>query len=136
MKKILVPFDGSESSLRALRYAMTLADDIQIVNVQPKADAPALLLHMTQDDIDRMQVGHGQSLLAGARKVLDDAKYSYRPHVLIGEPAPTIVQLATSERVDAIVMGTRGMTAVGNLVMGSVATKVVHFARVPVTLVK
>jgi nucleotide-binding universal stress UspA family protein len=33
-------------------------------------------------------------------------------------------------------MGTRGMTAIGGLVMGSIATKVVHAAHVPVTLVK
>ncbi|MDP1900390.1 MAG: universal stress protein [Rubrivivax sp.] len=37
---------------------------------------------------------------------------------------------------DGIVMGTRGMTAIGSVVMGSVATKVVHAANVPVTLVK
>jgi nucleotide-binding universal stress UspA family protein len=37
---------------------------------------------------------------------------------------------------DGIVMGTRGMSAVGNLVMGSVATKVIHLTKLPVTLVK
>ena len=37
---------------------------------------------------------------------------------------------------DEIIMGTRGMGAIGNLVMGSVATKVVHLAGIPVTLVK
>jgi nucleotide-binding universal stress UspA family protein len=33
-------------------------------------------------------------------------------------------------------MGTRGMSAIGNLFLGSVTTKVVHLANVPVTLVK
>jgi nucleotide-binding universal stress UspA family protein len=35
-----------------------------------------------------------------------------------------------------IVMGTRGQGAVGNLLLGSVATKVIHLSKVPVTLVK
>ena len=39
-------------------------------------------------------------------------------------------------KCDAIVMGTRGMTVLGNLVLGSVASKVVHLSSVPVTLVK
>ena len=39
-------------------------------------------------------------------------------------------------KCDAIVMGTRGMTTLGSLVPESVASKVVHMAKVPVTLVK
>ena len=71
-----------------------------------------------------------------ARKVLDDAGRPCRTHVLHGEPATDIVRVARSEGVDLIVMGTRGMGALGNLVLGSTATKVVHLADTPVTLVK
>ena len=136
MTKVLVPVDGSEVALRALRCAMKVADEIQIVNVQPRADAPALLLHMTQADIDRVQQEHGDSMLMDARKVLDAAGRAYRTHVLGGEPAVTIAELAKSEGVDLIVMGTRGMGALANLAFGSTATKVVHLSGVPVTLVK
>jgi nucleotide-binding universal stress UspA family protein len=79
---------------------------------------------------------HGRSILTDACKLLDDAGRNYRPHVLIGEPALKIDRVARSERVDAIIMGTRGMGALGNLALGSTATKVVHLAEVPVTLVK
>ncbi|MFN5167526.1 MAG: universal stress protein [Pseudomonadota bacterium] len=44
--------------------------------------------------------------------------------------------MAPPGQVDGIVMGSRGMGALGNLAFGSVATKVVHLADVPVTLVK
>jgi nucleotide-binding universal stress UspA family protein len=136
MTKVLVPVEGSESSLRALRYAMGVADELHIVNVQPRADTPTLLLHITQEAIDRAQMEHGRSMLSEACKLLDEAGRSYRSHVLIGDPAATIELVATSEGVDAIVMGTRGMGAFGNLALGSTATKVVHLAKVPVTLVK
>jgi nucleotide-binding universal stress UspA family protein len=45
-------------------------------------------------------------------------------------------QLARRLGVDQIVIGSRGLGAIGKLVLGSVATKVAHLARVPVTLVK
>jgi nucleotide-binding universal stress UspA family protein len=136
MTKVLVPFDGSECAVRALRHAMAHATEIHVVNVQQKADAPALLLHMTQDDIDKAQHEHGRSMLTEAIRRLDESKLAYRTHVLIGDPATKIVRVAKSERVDGIVMGTRGMGALGNLALGSTATKVVHLAEVPVTLVK
>lgn len=136
MTKMLVPFDGSDCAMRALRHAVEQASEIHVVNVQLKADTPTLLLHMTQDDIDKAQHEHGRSQLVDAIKRLDESKVSYRAHVLIGDPAPKIVRLAEAEGVDGIVMGTRGMGALGNLALGSVASKVVHLAKVPVTLVK
>lgn len=136
MNRILVPIDGSEQALRALRHAMAQAEEIHIVNVQRKADTPALLMHMTQHDIDRVQREHGHSMLVSARQLLDAAARPYRAHVLIGEPAPCIVDTARAEGVDAIVMGTRGMGALANMALGSTATKVVHLAELPVTLIK
>lgn len=136
MTKVLVPFDRSDCAMRALRHAMGMATEIHVVNVQPKADAPALLLHMTQDEIDKSQHEHGRSMLVEVIERLDEAKSNYRVHVLVGDPATTIVRVAKSERVDGIVMGTRGMGALGNLALGSTATKVVHLTEVPVTLVK
>lgn len=53
--------------------------------------------------------------------------------VLIGDAATKIVRVAKSERVHTIVMGTRGMGALGNLALGSTAIKVIHLAEVPVT---
>ena len=136
MTKVLVPIDGSDCAVRALRHAMGLATDIHLVNVQPKVNIPPLLLHMTQDDIDKAQQEQGRSMLADAIKELEGAKCTYRAHVLIGDPATKIVRVAKSERVHTIVMGTRGMGALANLALGSTATKVIHLAEVPVTLVK
>jgi nucleotide-binding universal stress UspA family protein len=50
--------------------------------------------------------------------------------------ARSIVERAHELGCTHIVMGTRGMSLLGNLVLGSVATKVIHAARCPVTLVK
>ena len=111
MRTALVPIDTSGPALRALQYAMSVHEGIQIINVQPKADALVLLMHRTQEEVDRMLIESGRSRLDEARKLLVDAGRPYREHVLIGDPAPTIVDVARAEGVDVIVMGTRGMGA-------------------------
>ena len=57
-------------------------------------------------------------------------------HVRVGTAASEIADCAAEQGCDAIVMGSRGLGAVGGLVLGSVAHKVAHLAPVPVTLVK
>ncbi len=68
--------------------------------------------------------------------MLDEAGLSYTTHVLIGSIAPTIATFATEQGCDAIIMGTHGRGEFANLLMGSVATKVIHLVKIPVTLVR
>ena len=55
---------------------------------------------------------------------------------VFGVVANEIVRAAAELRVDQIAMGTRGMGAVGNMVLGSVAQRVLHQASIPLLLVK
>ena len=57
-------------------------------------------------------------------------------HVLVGDVPQTIVRYAHESACAMIYLGTRGMTAISNLVLGSVATKVLHLADTPVVLVR
>ena len=123
-------------AIRALQYAMTVCDGIRIIKVQLKTEVPIVLLRIAQEELDNMQLEHGRLQLVPARELLADAGRSYREHVVIGDPAAKIVEVAKAEGVDAIVMGTRGMRALGNLALGSTSTKVIHLADLPVTLVK
>ena len=56
--------------------------------------------------------------------------------LLLGAPAEAIVRLAREQRCHKIVMGTRRLGSVAGLVLGSVASQVLRFAAVPVTLVR
>lgn len=136
MSKIVVPFDGSESALRALRYAMKTADEIHLVNVQETIDAPAVSLHMTREAVNKMQLDRSRWVLAAGCKLLDDAAFRYQSHALVGNAGTAIARLAETESADSIVMGTRGMSALGKLLFGSVVTQVVHQTKLPVTLIK
>ena len=70
LRKLLVPTDSSDISiagaLRALRHAMKDAEGIHVITVQVKTNTPVLLLHVTQEDIDKVQFEHGQSMLVDA----------------------------------------------------------------------
>jgi nucleotide-binding universal stress UspA family protein len=85
---------------------------------------------------EKLQRDHSRSVLDAAEKEMKGRRVRYAREVLIGPAAETIVRKATALGCDGIIMGTRGLGAVGNLVMGSVTTKVLHLARMPVTLVR
>ena len=142
MRKLLVPFDGSENALRALNHAISMVRQggpasLHVVNVYEEPDfhgeVEAFMPHARFVELERRRC---ESRLDAAGRVLDDAGVSYAREVLVGQIAPVIAKRAEELGCEGIVMGTRGLSAMGNLVMGAVATKVVHFAHVPVTLVK
>jgi nucleotide-binding universal stress UspA family protein len=114
--------------MRALRHAMKVAHEIHIVDMQPSADTPTLLLHAAHDEIDEAKRERGRSMLTDACKLLDEACRTCRAPVLIGELAVEIDRTARSERVNAIIMGARGMGALANLAFGSTVTTVATVA--------
>lgn len=141
MQKPLVPIDGSASAQRALAYALALlqgrADtELHLLNVQSLAvhAFPSKLVPPDLIDQELRREGHG--LLAQAEAAAQAAGVDCVRHVHIGHPAQEIATCAAEHGCDAVVMGTRGMGAVAGLLLGSVATKVVHAVPLPVTLVK
>ena len=83
-----------------------------------------------------LQRKQSDSVLAPAQEKAHAAAVSCSAEIEQGDAAAVIARRADALGCNGIVMGTRGMSAIGNLLLGSVATKVVHLANVPVTLVK
>ena len=140
MKKILIPCDGSENGLRVVRYAASLAIklldvQLELLNVQeplPQKVHAALSEQM----IARWQAGESDIILEAARQILDAEEVRYKVRSRVGSPANEIALHVHEARCDAIIMGTRGLSPIVNLVIGSVATKVIYLVEVPVTLIK
>lgn len=142
MRKLMVPVDGSDKALRALGYAIKLAQEhgstkIHVVTAHDEPDIYGeIAVYVPREKMADLQQRIGQSRLGPAEQILKDAGVPYEAEILIGDTATMIALRADELGCEAIVMATRGMTAIGGLVMGSIATKVVHAANVPVTLVK
>jgi len=75
------------------------------------------------------------AMLKPSRDLLDAAGVNYRAERLIGPVAETIVERARTSASDMIFMGTRGMSALASMALGSVATRVLHLAHIPIVLV-
>ena len=141
MKRALVPIDGSDDSLRALAHALGelrgRADgELHVLNVQTPPIHPWPGRLVPPDVIDEELRHVGETVIADADRAAAAAGVACKRHVRIGHAAVEIADCARELGCDAIVMGTRGLGRVANLVLGSVAHKVVHLADVPVTLVR
>ena len=141
MQTILIPVDGSNHALRAVRHAIAsieggLQANIHVLNVQPP------LINLSEFPVydyalvEKAQEKQAEKVLKFATKLLDSAQLGYTKHFEIGPVTKTIVDYAKANNCDSIIMGTRGMGAFGNLALGSIANQVVHLAEIPVTLVK
>jgi nucleotide-binding universal stress UspA family protein len=139
--RILLAVDGSEASARA---ATQLVKSLGWYKSTPEIDLltvhlPVPKLHnmgavVTHEMIERHYAEESAAAMAPARAVLDAAGVRYVAHRAVGQIAETIVAQANERGADLICMGTRGMSGISNLVLGSVATKVLHLSKVPVLL--
>lgn len=142
MLKILIAVDGSEHADRAIeavgkmsQSALQLEAFLLCVSPEPMfyGDYTAATIQKIEED----QKKHQTALLAKA------TQHAQAQGLKLGEPARAygvianeIVRIAQERQADQIAMGTRGMGAVGNMLLGSVAQKVIHQSPVPVLLVK
>jgi nucleotide-binding universal stress UspA family protein len=143
MRKILLAFDGSDSSKRGLQYVIDFAHmhaatlEVHLLNVQHE---PALYGEYINDEmISNMR----HSLSVAATEVLEwpgeqlqTAKIAHEKHSALGNVAEQISLAAKHLQCDTVVMGTRGLGTFTGLLLGSVATRVIHEVSVPVLLVK
>jgi len=141
MLNVLVPIDGSDNALRALRHVISPTSicrepgQIQLLNVQPPVASGVVRLFLSREDLSGYYQEEAEKALAPIRQELE-AGVSFQVEVRVGEVAETIVRYAREQRCSLIAMGTRGQGSVANLLLGSVATKVIGLSEIPVLLVK
>ncbi len=139
IRKVLVPVDGSESSKRALEMALALAT---------ASKAECIVLEVIEDFgplpgyYDAAPVGKdrvkwiSEQRFEKVHPALEHTTVVWRRQVVEGYPAEEIIKIAVSEKVDMIVIGSRGHSAMGRFLVGSVSDRVVHHASCSVTVVR
>lgn len=141
--KILIPVDGSKHALDAVKFVVDHPDwvgerpQIELLHVHPPVPKLSGLGSVIgKKQLQRYYEEEGAEALAASRELLDRAGLAYSARVLVGPPAETIVTHARSARIELLIIGHRGMSAAANMVLGSIASKVLHLSTVPVLLVK
>ena len=141
MLKVLVAIDGSDHSHRAIDTVLKLHTEakglsLHVLNVQEEPIVYGeVAIYVSEEKARQYANDAGERILVSASERLRQAGLAFTSEVAIGDIAPTIARRAAEKGCDLIVLGTRGMGAIGNLVLGSVATKVVHVTDIPVLLV-
>jgi len=146
MPCVLLPVDGSDNSMRAVdaacrQVAYGQPVTMHLLNVQPSNNSGIVKKYLSQDMIDKFHQELGETALESARARLREADIEYTSHVEVGDVAQTIARYVRDLRCDQVIMGTRGLGsggvgAISSLLIGSIATKVLHLVDVPVTFVK
>lgn len=139
MKHIMVPVDGSGNALKALDVAIDLAErhraDLTLVNIMPSTEIPDEIRHFAE--VEHVPQGphwlYGRAvadnILAAANARIGNRKLGpIKVIVEGGEPWKVICNLARQHAVDTIVMGSRGLSEITGLVLGSVSHRVAHAA--------
>jgi nucleotide-binding universal stress UspA family protein len=141
MRRVLVAVDGSKSSDRAVEEAVKTVKhgtqvEVHLVNVQPRVLSDDALAGLRKEDIDRYYYEQSSKALSWAEKIMRENSVPFTSHRIVGPAAQSIVAQARELQCDAIVMGTRGLSRINGLSLGSVSMKVLHLSDRPVTLVR
>src|SRR5690606_28425227 len=126
MKKILMPVDGSECALRAVKQVSGVipslgAASLHPLNVQPPLP-PDVMRVISAEAIKGFHHDEAKKDLQTARAPLDAAGAKYEVHIVVAGPAQSIARLAHGNGCDQVVMGTHGPTGLAAVVTGSGAT--------------
>ena len=137
IKRILVPVDGSESSDRAIDQAIDMAevcgaklDFLYVANINQLAINACL-----SDAILEAVTKAGNVILDKALEKVPDT-VTAEAFSETGSPAVVILDFASSENMDMIIMGSRGLGVVKGVLLGSVSQYIVEPAKCPVLVIK
>jgi nucleotide-binding universal stress UspA family protein len=140
--KILVATDGSKISLNAVKYAAKLSanlrsnDTITLISVHDDTAFHHASQFVGKEQVEDYLRKTSEKELKAGRKVLDTAKIKNDQAIVIGHVSEEIIKFASAGKYDLVVMGSKGRSGWADLLMGSVAQRVLATAKQPVLLVK
>jgi nucleotide-binding universal stress UspA family protein len=153
--RILLVTDGSHSSQRAARYLARfhLPEDaeVHILHVLPPLRPPLMMepylgtwqtVYVAfpsvaeEDAVINEETAAGQALLARTSSLLERHGIRSTPVLERGDAATQILDYLRQNKIDLVVAGSRGLSQLKSLWMGSVSRKLVHYANCSVLIVK
>lgn len=138
-RRILVPSDGSEHALRAVRVAAGLAErfeaEVVLLTVVSVPQALVMVAGIGDSVVEEYVETTGREALATALEVFAERRLGVEVKVEIGAAAEEIIRQAHETGADLVIMGKRGLGEIRGLLLGSVSDRVTHGLSVPVLLV-
>jgi nucleotide-binding universal stress UspA family protein len=136
--KILIANDGSEGAARALSAAIKLAKrhdaELHMISVEELPAFPGSIDEVVEEKREANHVYEGVTRTAVAQAQAEGRKL--KVHVVVGHPVAAIAEFVERERVDLLVVGYMGHTALYNRIIGSTAERLVDHAACAVLVIK
>jgi nucleotide-binding universal stress UspA family protein len=139
--KILLAADGSNHTKRAVNYVVKHRDllgknpELYLVHVRPPLPNRATAA-LGRSIVHRYYSDETRKALAAAKRILSQSRINFKETQLVGEPGEVIAAYAKKGRFSLIVLGSHGNSAFRNLVLGSVAAKVLANCKVPALIIR
>ena len=136
LKKILVPLDGSENSIRGLIFAVRLAKQANLSIVGLNVYSLPKYLEATQDVMHKFRDA-SKDIINKAKTIArkNDVKFTGMS-ITRENIAKALVDFAHKQDVDLIVIGSSGIDSEIEMFVGSTANYVIHKSKTPVTIIK
>ena len=140
--KILLPIDGSKPSLNAAKYVAKFAKNsrnpvsVTLVSVHDDIGLGHVKQFVSKSVVDDYLREVSEKEFRAAQKVFDAARVKHNMVIKRGHISKEITALANKDKVDLIVMGTKGRSGLVDVLIGSVAQRVSSSAKQPVLLIK
>lgn len=149
IRKILVAVDGSKPSLDASEQAISLAAKYEADLIAVHVVSPGVRYDYLEDvitpglpaslkEVIVLAMEKGQKYLDEVKQKASESKLEVQTEVLIGATSVVkeIVEYAAEHKIDLIVIGTRGISGIKRMLLGSTASGVLSYAHCPVLIVK
>jgi len=136
--KILLAADGSAHSLRAAEQAIRLAQSnpnsqvVVLYVVDSKTSKADVLRNLDAEGIMHLR----KQKMINIENKAKAAGINYEMKIIRGEPGPSIVSYANENNFDVVLIGSRGLNALQEFVLGSVSHKVAKRVKCPVMIIK
>jgi nucleotide-binding universal stress UspA family protein len=138
-KKIVVPFDNSELSKKALETSVTLAkyeDKIELNVIMVVDSVDTFYYYGLTDPVRETLIKEAKEALNDVEQKLKDLPNKTKTLLIEGHPASRIVDFVKESNADLVVMGSRGLSGLKEVFLGSVSHHVVQKSNCPVYIVK
>lgn len=136
-RKLLVGYDGSPQSEKAIEVALSLTaclDSSLLILAVARPPEPATMV-----EVDAMLDDAREHYTAGLAKFIDQARdqeLEVTTDIVVGHPGEQIIHRAEVDKIDLVLVGNRGTSLFHKLVLGSVSARVLRYAHCPVMVVR
>ena len=146
INKILVATDGSDSANRAIAMAVDLAitygaslhaiNAIRQIQIPPEMQNMARIESLGETRLGVLEHIANQILDAAELRIISKGGALTNKYIGHGDPATSISEYAKKQKIDLVVIGTRGLSQLKALMLGSVSRKVLEICDINCLIVR